>query len=54
MEMGLGVLGLAPATFWAMTPRELRAALSGKLGMTGERQAPTRTDLETLMQQYPD
>ncbi|HVX37102.1 MAG TPA: phage tail assembly chaperone [Hyphomicrobium sp.] len=54
MEMGLGVLGLAPAVFWSLTPRELQAALRGKFGMAGEGQAPTRTDLEALIQQYPD
>lgn len=54
MEIGLGVLGLAPTVFWSLTPRELQAALGGKFGTTGEGQAPTRTDLEALMQQYPD
>jgi uncharacterized phage protein (TIGR02216 family) len=29
---GLGVLGLAPDVFWAMTPREFDAALRGRLG----------------------
>jgi uncharacterized phage protein (TIGR02216 family) len=32
MAAGLGVLGLAPAAFWSMTPRELTAALRGRLG----------------------
>jgi uncharacterized phage protein (TIGR02216 family) len=54
MEIGLGVLGLAPAVFWALTPRELQAALRGKSGMTGEAHAPTRSEFETLMRQYPD
>ncbi|WP_306118129.1 MULTISPECIES: phage tail assembly chaperone [unclassified Roseitalea] len=27
MRFGLGVLGLSPADFWAMTPREIAAAM---------------------------
>lgn len=53
MAFGLGVLKLPPAVFWAMTPRELDAAL---LGHYGRRRAgaPRREDLATLMQQFPD
>lgn len=54
MEMGLGVLGLAPVVFWSLTPRELQAALRGKFGMTGEGRAPTRDEFDALMRQYPD
>lgn len=54
MEIGLGVLGLAPAVFWSLTPRELQAALRGKFGTAGEGPAPTRADLDALMRQYPD
>ena len=32
MAAGFGLLGLAPAAFWAMTPRELAAALRGRFG----------------------
>jgi len=53
MAFGLGVLKLPPATFWAMTPRELEAALRGHYGPR-IRAVPRRSDLEALMQQYPD
>ena len=52
MSFGLGVLGLAPAVFWAMTPRELDAALRGRLGLPSL--APSRSALDALMQAYPD
>jgi uncharacterized phage protein (TIGR02216 family) len=32
MAMGLGLLGLAPGAFWAMTPVELDAAIRGRFG----------------------
>ena len=32
MAIGLGVLGFAPAVFWALTPKELDAALRGRFG----------------------
>ena len=35
MAMGLGVLGLAPGAFWAMTPTELEAAIRGRFGQVG-------------------
>lgn len=54
MDIGLGVLGLAPAVFWSLTPRELQAMLCGKFGTSGEGLAPTRVQLDALMQQYPD
>ncbi len=54
MAAGLGVLGLAPPVFWAMTPKELDAALRGRLGTGGASAAPTRGELATLMQQFPD
>lgn len=54
MELGLGALGLMPAAFWALTPRELQAALAGKFGSAGETAAFTRGDLDTLMQRFPD
>lgn len=53
MAMGLGVLGLAPAAFWAMTPKELEAAVRGRMGRAVE--APlSRASLETMMTQFPD
>lgn len=50
MRAGFGGLGLSPAAFWAMTPRELAAAL-------GARAAPgpiSRADLDALRARYPD
>jgi uncharacterized phage protein (TIGR02216 family) len=50
MQLGLGMLRLAPQDFWAMTPRELEAALS-----VGQAPRPMgRPDLERLMQLFPD
>lgn len=52
MEFGLGRLGRSPQEFWAMTPKELEAAVAGAFG-TG----PTplaRADLENLMSRFPD
>jgi uncharacterized phage protein (TIGR02216 family) len=54
MELGLGVLGMLPGAFWSLTPRELQAALAGRLGGASEMAAPTRRDLDTLMQRFPD
>jgi uncharacterized phage protein (TIGR02216 family) len=54
MEAGLGVLGLSPPTFWAMTPRELDAALRGRLGGRAADTGFSRSDLDQLMQQFPD
>jgi uncharacterized phage protein (TIGR02216 family) len=54
MEIGFGVLGLAPLTFWSLTPRELQAALRGRLGLSGETLSLSRKDLDALMRRYPD
>lgn len=54
MAIGLGVLGLAPLVFWALTPKELDAALRGKFGNGLAPQALSRGDLSSLMQQFPD
>ena len=53
MEAGLGVLRLSPQVFWAMTPRELDAALKGAFGQASS-QAMGRADLSALMAAYPD
>ena len=37
MAVGLGVLGLPPAVFWAMSPKELEAALRGRTGAPSSR-----------------
>ena len=54
MAIGLGVLGFAPRDFWALTPRELDAALRGRFGGSDAAQAPTRADFDGLMQLFPD
>lgn len=53
MAAGFGLLGLAPAAFWAMTPRELAAAIRGRLGPQPEA-PPTKQDLAALAARYPD
>ncbi len=58
MEVGLGVLRLSLADFWAMTLPEFRAALDGYLEAKGQRQAtgepPSREELRELMARFPD
>lgn len=54
MEAGLGTLRLPPPVFWAMTPRELEAALRGAFGVTQAVRPMSRADLAALMQAYPD
>jgi len=54
MALGLGVLGLAPRDFWAMTPRELDAVLRGRLGDGARGPSLSRHELASLMQQFPD
>lgn len=51
MGLGLGVLRLSPAQFWAMTPRELRAAARGPVAPAA---APNRSGLDALMRRFPD
>ncbi|MYZ50343.1 rcc01693 family protein [Propylenella binzhouense] len=51
MAAGLGTLRLPPSAFWAMTPRELAAALTPP----GTKSAPIgRDDLARLMARFPD
>lgn len=53
MAAGFGLMGLSPSTFWAMTPRELAAAMRGRLGPRVA--APlSRSDLTGLIARYPD
>lgn len=54
MAAGLGLLRLPPAQFWAMTPRELSAALRGRLGSGDAPRFPGRDLLRNLMSRYPD
>lgn len=54
MAFGLGVLRLAPSTFWAMTIPEFRAALRGRTGGgTGGEPIP-RALFTALMRRFPD
>jgi uncharacterized phage protein (TIGR02216 family) len=53
MAAGLGLLRLPPATFWALTPKELAAALGAVLGPAAIA-PPARSDLARLMQRFPD
>jgi uncharacterized phage protein (TIGR02216 family) len=52
MALGFGRLGLSSAEFWALTPRELAAAMEGLFG-AGLAPLERRT-LEDLMTRYPD
>ena len=54
MAAGLGALRLPPPVFWAMTPRELDAALRGAFGAVPETAVPSRSELAALMECYPD
>jgi len=52
MAFGFGRLALSSAAFWALTPRELAAAIEGTIGSF----APPldRATLEQLIARYPD
>jgi uncharacterized phage protein (TIGR02216 family) len=50
LHFGLGLLRLAPAHFWTITPRELMA-LTGGIRPAA---APDRAALTALMEQWPD
>lgn len=53
MQFGFGVLKLPSQQFWALTPRELEAAMMAHYG--GRPQAPLdRRALGALMERYPD
>lgn len=54
MAIGLGLIGLAPAVFWALSPREFDAILRGRFGETHHLQPPAKSDLIGLMRQFPD
>jgi uncharacterized phage protein (TIGR02216 family) len=49
---GLGVLGLAPESFWRMTPRELALAIEALTGRGGA--TLPRAGLAELMKRFPD
>ena len=52
MALGFGRLRLSSADFWAMTPRELSAAIEGVFGAGGA--PPDRAMLDELMSRFPD
>lgn len=53
MQFGFGVLKLSSHSFWALTPRELEAAMVAHYG--GRASAPLdRPALGALMERYPD
>jgi uncharacterized phage protein (TIGR02216 family) len=52
MAFGFGQLRLPSAEFWAMTPRELAAAVEGRFGRT--REPLDRPTLDALIARYPD
>jgi uncharacterized phage protein (TIGR02216 family) len=54
MATGLGRIGLPPSQFWAMTPRELAAAIEGILGPGHATPPPGRPTLDALIARYPD
>lgn len=54
MAAGLGLLRLEPRAFWSMTPRELEAALTTVVGLTGAGLPPSKDQLASLMRRYPD
>lgn len=54
MRFGLGTLRLSPCQFWAMTPRELAAAIAAQNHNGMQVTPPARSELQDLMQLYPD
>ncbi len=54
MAAGLGSLGLPPSDFWRMTPKEIDAALRGRFGVAVTSEAPSRHEIDKLMQLFPD
>jgi len=51
LAVGFGILRLSPENFWALTPRELAAAMRG---LFGEPAAIDRTAFDDLMRRFPD
>lgn len=54
MGFGLGVLQLAPAQFWSMTPKELDAAYRASSFFKGSNTPIERGKFDQLMGQFPD
>ncbi len=54
MAAGLGTLRLPPSHFWAMTPKEIDAALRGAFGLAADAAVPSRVDFDRLCHLFPD
>lgn len=55
MAMGLGILRLDSRAFWSLTPREFAAAARAVIGPSASHAGrPRRSDLDSLMAQFPD
>ena len=56
MEIGLGILGLSPESFWNMSMIELFSAIEGfKEFNTDQTKKPlSKDELMDLMERYPD
>lgn len=57
MELALGHLRMAPATFWRYSVKEWLAAVDGYMESIGADEAAepfTKDDLAALMEEYPD
>jgi len=52
MGFAFAVLRLSPGAFWAMTPRELSAAINTLSPPLQQR--PGRSDLDRLISRFPD
>ena len=53
MKLGLGLLALSPGAFWAMTPKELAAAIAA-ISDEHTNQPIERADFDSLLQRFPD
>ena len=54
MAIGFGLLHLSSDQFWAMTIREMQAACLGLFGEEENGQPLSRSELDHLMQIFPD
>ena len=56
MEIGLGILGLSPESFWNMSMIEFQTALDGFSDFhSGGKPPPlSKGELDDLMERYPD
>ncbi len=54
MAAGFGLLRLAPAVFWSLTPREFETALRFHTGPRAASTRTTRAALDDLIARFPD